>query len=333
MSYWVAGATLVGAVASSSAGASAAGDAASAQENAASQNSVAAATQANAARAENYPFLKTGTAANARLATLLGIGDSGGIKLPNGMSAYDQAKQEEDAFLHANGPAAQSYTSLEQYLGANPTAAEKDIQDRVKQILADNGIDPTSYQGDPEYGSLVKPFSSSDLAADPVYNSGLQFGLDQGTKAINARATATGNFDSGSTLKALTQFGNDYGSTKANDSFNRNLATKGSIYGMLSGQQGVGQQAAQSDINAGQVATGQNIDANSAAGNARAAGIVGGANAWGGIGTGVSTAYNNANNSGILKKLLGGQTGNLPGAVSGGQPAPYLYGGSYNPDN
>lgn len=65
-------------------------------------------------------------------------------------------------------------------------------------------------------GQFARKFTQDDMNADPVYKSGLQFGLDQGTQGINRQAAAGGNFLSGATLKALTRFGNDYGSTKAN---------------------------------------------------------------------------------------------------------------------
>lgn len=316
----------VGTVAGAAISSSAAGDAAGAITQGASQNGVASATQANSARAANYPFVKTGTQANAKLSTLLGLGDSGSIKLPNGMSAYDQARNEEDAYLHQYGPAAGAYTSLDQYLGAQPTAAEKDIQDRVKGILAQNGIDPLSYQNDPEYGQLLKKFSASDLAADPVYNSGLQFGLDQGTNAINNRALASGGYDSGATLKALTRFANDYGSTKANDSYNRYTNDQNNTYNKLSGQQAVGLNATQASNAAGQVATGQQIDANSAAANARAAGIVGGNNAWGSVGSSLGTMYGNSQTSALLKSLVQGQTSGVGSNLNNPN---YLGGGIY----
>jgi hypothetical protein len=51
------------------------------------------------------------------------------------------------------------------------------------------------------YGSLLRKFGLSDLEADPVYQTGLKFGLDTGKNAINQRAIAGGGYNSGATLK------------------------------------------------------------------------------------------------------------------------------------
>lgn len=48
-------------------------------------------------------------------------------------------------------------------------------------------------------------------------STGYQFGLNQGTQAITGNAATKGLLNSGSTLKALNQYGQDYASTKNND--------------------------------------------------------------------------------------------------------------------
>jgi hypothetical protein len=50
---------------------------------------------------------------------------------------------------------------------------------------------------------------------------GYQFSLDQGNRALNAGAAARGMTYSGAQGKALQRYGQDYASTKLNDSFNR----------------------------------------------------------------------------------------------------------------
>lgn len=188
-----------------------------------------------AARADNAPFLATGTAANKRLAMLLGIG-------------------------------------------------------------GDSGSEGS--------GDLTRKFSAADLTADPVYQSGLQFGADQGRDAINARATAGGMYDSGATLKALTRFGNDYGSTKANESFNRFNSSNDSIFNRLAGVSGAGQVASNQVTTAGMNAANSIGNEITGAGNARAASIIGGANAWGNAFGGVSNAANNYQSNRRLDALL-----------------------------
>lgn len=60
---------------------------------------------------------------------------------------------------------------------------------------------------------------------------GYQFGLDQGTRALNAGAAANGMTYSGAQGKALTRYGQDYAGTKLNESYNRlaNLAGLGQV--------------------------------------------------------------------------------------------------------
>lgn len=53
------------------------------------------------------------------------------------------------------------------------------------------------------------PVTSADVMSDPGY----QFGLDQGTTALNRRIAASGGRISGAALKAASRFGTDYAST------------------------------------------------------------------------------------------------------------------------
>jgi hypothetical protein len=166
---------------------------------------------------------------------------------------------------------------------------------RLRQLL---GLD-SGYAGT-DSGSLLSKFSQNDLNNDPVYNSGLQFGLDQGTGAINARALAGGSYDSGATLKALTRYGNDYGSTKAGDAYNRFNNDQSNIYNKLAGVSGAGQTATNSITNAGTNMANNVSNLQTGIGNASAAGIVGGANAWNNA---ASTGINNYQNNQFMNYL------------------------------
>lgn len=105
----------------------------------------------------------------------------------------------------------------------------------------------------------------SKITSDPGY----QFGLDQGTKALNSQAAAKGSYYSGAQLKALNQFGQDYGQTKFDQSLNR--------FGNLAGLGQVGAQTtAQAGMNYGNQASNNLIGA----GNARGAASMAGSNAW-----------------------------------------------------
>lgn len=313
---WVAAAAAGGAVVSGALQADAAGSAADAQSKAAGQSIGEQRRQFDLTRADNAPFLGTGTQANRRLAMLLGLPQSGPdendprFKALMAPELANIDKQHMDQFgMSAFDPRADAN-------GTNTwiTQAKKRASDRYAELYGD----PTA--SDPASGSLLRKFSQSDMEADPVYQSGLKFGADQGRDAINARATSGGMYDSGATLKALTRFGNDYGSTKANESFNRYNTQNDSIFNKLSGVSGTGQ-VATGQVAAAGANMANNVGASlEGAGNARAAGIVGGANAWGGAINNVAGAMNNYQSNQRLNALLARYPGGGSGSSYGGSP-------------
>lgn len=237
-------------------------------------------------RADNMPFLKNGTAASNKLAYMLGISGPGATANPYTL----------DDFIAYNARIAPP--------GYNSTGQRQDAQIQYNNYLAgvygDDAGTAANFgfatraptENDPgDYGSLLRKFSQDDLNNDVVYNSGLQFGLDQGTQGINRLAAAGGGLNSGATLKALTKFGNDYGSTKANDSYNRFTNDQTGIYNKLAGISGAGQSAVNTVASAGQQnasTIGNNLIG---AGNARAAAAVGSGNALTGGANSISNYY------------------------------------------
>jgi len=155
-------------------------------------------------------------------------------------------------------------------------------------------------------GQFDRRFTQQDLNADPVYQNGLKFGLDQGTQGINRQAAAGGSFLSGATLKALTKYGNDYGSTKANESYNRFNTDQTNQYNRYAGLSGAGQQATNQVSAAGQNMA-NNVGANLiGAGNANASGYAGQASA---LNNGLST-YLNYNQNQNMVNAYNNRTGN-----------------------
>lgn len=112
-----------------------------------------------------------------------------------------------------------------------------------------------------------------------------------------------GAYDSGATLKALTKFGNDYGSTKANESYNRFNTDQGNKYNRLAGVSGAGQQAVNQVGAQGMSAAAQTGELQTQAADARATGIVSGNNAWTDAMSGGLDAYNNYRKRNSLKAL------------------------------
>lgn len=128
------------------------------------------------------------------------------------------------------------------------------------------------------YGGLMRNFGMQDFQTDPGY----AFRLSEGNKALERQAAARGGLISGAALKAAQGYGQDLASQEYQNAFNRYQTNRGSVYGMLSGQQGVGQAATNAMGQAGQNYANQAGNAYMDAGNARASGYMGQANAFGG---------------------------------------------------
>ena len=244
--------------------------AASAQSDSAAQANETQRYMYDQTRADNEPFRATGLAANNKLAYLMGIG-------PNGQPS-----------------------------GGGGGGIFGGIAGQIAGLIPNGGYTP---QAGEKYGELDRRFAKSDLDADPVYQSGLQFGLDQGAQGINRQAAAGGSFLSGATLKALTRFGNDYGSTKANDSYNRFNTDQTNRYNRYAGLSGAGQQAT-NQVGAAGANMANNVSANQiGAGNANASGYVGQANA---LNNGISGAYNAYQNNQMMQMLQRNPYGSNP---------------------
>jgi hypothetical protein len=104
---------------------------------------------------------------------------------------------------------------------------------------------------------------------------GYQFRMQEGQKALEAAAAARGLNNSGSTLKALTRYGQDYSTGEYNNIYNRNMSRINSLLGLGS--------SANAQNNQNSTNYGNNVSSNQiAAGNAQAAGQIAQGNAWGG---------------------------------------------------
>lgn len=265
--------------------------------------------QFNLNRQDSAPWRDAGSAAVDRLGVLLGLEGAGG---KTGGYKYED-------FLE--------YAKKHRFSGVTPEDHAQNMFSRYKakadpnwytddqQVAGWLGKDPAPVENPADFGLLNRKFSLADRDADPVYQAGLDFGLKEGTGAINSRALSSGMYDSGATLKALTRFGNDYGSTKTGESRNRFLADQDTTYNRLAGISGTGQSASAQNAQTGTQISSGIANNMTDAGNARAAGIVGGANAWGNAAGGVSGAVNNYQNNEMLKKILGrGGYGGMSGS-------------------
>lgn len=179
-------------------------------------------------------------------------------------------------------------------------------------------------------GQFAGRFSTSDLENDPIYQKALQWATTQGTQAINRAAAAGGGLDSGATLKGIVDYALGSASQFGNDAFNRFNTEKSNLFNRNASVAGIGQTAVGQTTAAGTNAA-NNISENLiGAGNARAASIVGGANA---ITGGVNNALNYYTGQQTLDKVLaagGGYRMPNPYGSGGGSyvPTPYAYGGT-----
>ena len=143
-------------------------------------------------------------------------------------------------------------------------------QNEIMQLLGIGGDKAAA-----GYGSLGKSFGESDFQQDPGY----AFRQAEGMKALERSAAARGNLLSGSTLKGVQRFGQDLASQEYQNAFNRYQVNRSNKLNPLQSLMGSGQSATNIMTGAaGQM--GQNEASNIYnAGQARASGYVGQANA------------------------------------------------------
>ena len=146
-------------------------------------------------------------------------------------------------------------------------------QQQIMQLLGIGG--DASAEG---YGSLARSFGQSDFEADPGY----AFRQAEGMRALERSAAARGGLMSGNTMRGIQRFGQDLASQEYGNAFNRFQIERAARLNPLQSLMGSGQSAAnvmtgatgQAASNIGQMQLG--------AGQARASGYIGQANALAG---------------------------------------------------
>ena len=342
MTFWAAGAAVAGSLISSSIASSSASDAQASQERGAAASDATQRYFYDTTRSDNASFLRNGTAASNKLSYLLGLGGTS-----SGGSSMSQAAQAiKQAFPTWSGgneqEIVQSFLSEAPKISAEPGYAKANGWDygapelqKLQNLLpmAQQAQQSRNAPDDGMGGSLTRKFSASDLASDVPYQTGMQFGLDQGTQGINNQASATGSMLSGATLKALTRFGNDYGNQKAGDAYNRFNTDNTNTYNRLAGISGSGQTASAQVGSAGMNA-GNNISQSQiGVGNARGASSIAQGNALAG---GLTGSYNNYQNNRLMSayesRTAGGGSGGWGGQGGwggGGRTVPDYLGAEY----
>lgn len=278
MTFWVAGAVVVGGLASAAIGSSGAQSAANTQAQSAANAQGISQQEFNTITGQEQPFMQGGYGALSSLEYGLGIGGPGGqsITTPT-MNGYDPSSG------YRLGPGG----SIQQLIpGGGTTSAP--------------GASGTTPPG-MGYGSLLQPFTAQTMQQ---YSPAYRFQLGQGMQGVlNGDASSSGAL-SGSAQKDLASFNQNYANTAFNNAFNQYQVQQGNIYSRLAGLTQLGQSAAANTGQQGTALAGQAAQSATNIGSALAAGQVGSANAWSGALSGMS----------YLPFLMGG--GSTPGMAS-----------------
>jgi hypothetical protein len=144
-------------------------------------------------------------------------------------------------------------------------------QNRIMELL---GIGGDAAAGD--YGRYGRDFAMSDYEADPGY----AFRLAEGNKALERSAAARGMVMSGQMFKGAQRFGQDLASQEYQNAFNRYQVNRSNQLNPLQSLMGSGQSA--TNVLTGAAGDlGRSLGENElGAGNARASGYIGSANAY-----------------------------------------------------
>ena len=201
----------------------------------------------------------------------------GGVAtLGGGLIAAGGAKKAANIQAEASREArATDERMLERQIGLQEPFRQAGLtaQEQIMQLLGVGGDASAA-----DYGSLAKPFGMSDFEQDPGY----AFRQSESMKALERSAAARGGLLSGGTLKGIQRFGQDLASQEYGNAFNRYQIERSARLNPLQSLMGSGQSA--TNVMTGNIGqSNQNQQANIlGAGQARASGYVGSANALGG---------------------------------------------------
>lgn len=178
--------------------------------------------------------------------------------------------------------AAEKSAGIQAAAADRAAALEKEMYDISREDLA-----PYREQG---YTALkdiegMKPFLTAQFGPDQFeqyLDPSMEFRRKLGEQSTARLANVGGGALSGNTLRALTDYGQGLASTEYGSAFDRFQAERGNIYNTLANIAGMGQNAVNTGVGAGQTYAGQRTALTTGAGAAQAAGVVGAANAYGG---------------------------------------------------
>lgn len=218
-------------------------------------------------------------------------------------SSRSAASQQADAATQAAQLKAAQYE--QQRADQAPfRQAGLDSQNRLMELLGMGGN--TGAEG---YGKYGRDFSMQDFQQDPGYG----FRLSEGLKGLDRQAAARGGLISGAALKAATRYGQDMGSQEYQNAFNRYQTNRSNQLNPLQSLMGAGQSATNQVGASGQQYANNAGQAYQNAGEARASGYMGQANALAG---GAGQYMNYQQNQNLMNQM--NQRRNYPNSNWGG---------------
>lgn len=299
MSGWVAGAVVVGGLASAAIGSDAARSASNAQARSASNAQQISQDQFNTIQQQNAPFTQSGYGALSALDWGLGISPQTANGAPANSTAPGYAPTGSlSQWAAPNGggiTGIQSGHDLRTggYPGLISSANRPPNMTGTQGMPAQGGMGPVGGSGLPVtggtvsggqtgglgYGSLTKAFDTSDWQQlSPAYN----FQKQQGQQGVlNSDAAGQGAL-SGAAMKDLTDYNQSAANTSFNNAFNQYQTQQGNVFNRLSGIAQLGQASANNTGQQGTALAGQAAQSATNIGTAQAGGIVGSGNAWSG---------------------------------------------------
>tara|TARA_R110000868_G_scaffold82505_1_gene232941 strand:- start:2043 stop:2801 length:759 start_codon:yes stop_codon:yes gene_type:complete len=208
-----------------------------------------------------------------------------------GMSAASKAAKAQTQAAAQSDALQREMFAKQTELQAPFREAGLTAQNKLMQYLGLSGS-----AGDAGYGRYAGDFGMQDFQTDPGY----AFRLAEGNKALDRSAAARGGLLSGGAMKAAQRYGQDMGSQEYMNAFNRYQTNRANQLNPLQSLMGAGQTGANVLTQAaGQL--GSNLGENAlGAGNARASGYIGQANA---LSNALSTGLNAYQNQSFLNKM------------------------------
>lgn len=242
---------------------------------------------------------------------------AGAVVAGSAINAYSSGKATNAQVQSANDANAVAERSTDKQLALQEKMFNKNVELQQPAIDAGNTSRNRLMQllglsaGGADNGSLMHDFSTADFQSDPGY----QFRMDQGQQALERSAAARGGLLSGTALKDTTRFSQGLASQDYQAAFDRFQSNRTNKINPLLSLAGSAQTASGALGAAGQnyangasqtlgnysSTVGQNL---TGAGNARASGYVGAANA---IGNGLTQYLNYNQSQNLLSKLMPGQ--------------------------